>query len=62
MTTFAAGAERTGGGHVGPGRGAIVFTQVAGATAPRRIAFVAPDGSGLRGLDDQVGFMARLQP
>jgi Tol biopolymer transport system component len=62
VTTYAAGAERAGWPTWAPDGSEIMFTLVAGGAAQRRIAFVAPDGSGLQVLDGPTGFMARLQP
>jgi hypothetical protein len=62
VTNYLAGAERAGWATWALDGSEIVFTLVAGDAGARRIAFVASDGSGLRVLGDQAGFMARLQP
>jgi Tol biopolymer transport system component len=62
VTTYTRGAGRAGWATWTPDGSAIIFTLVDGSPARRQIAFVSPDGSDLRVLGVQNGYMARLQP
>ena len=62
VTAYALGAGRAGWAAWTPDGSAIVFTLADGSPPRRQIAFASPDGSDVRVLGVQNGFMARLQP